>query len=176
MDNDNNNVIMIGCGGREHAIVETLIDDNPDIDIYVIGSWENPGIEYQCHSYGMYDTWKEGLQDLFEQTKNVKFDYAVIGPELPLTEGVADYLYIMRQIPCIGPTRFYSQLESHKWVARYLLHNIPFMRKYNPKTHKYVTPMLSLDDALKHFNDDNEYIVIKPDGLTGGMQFIYLFN
>ena len=163
------NILLVGCGGREHAIAKQLTKHNENIHLYVIGAWDNPGIrQLLCFvNYFIADTWQQGIKDVLHYLflNKKQLDYAIVGPEQPLTEGIADYLW-SRSIPCIGPTKAYAQLESHKWIARWLLDRIPGMRKYNPQTHRYVTPMLSLEDALKYF--ENQEIVVKPDGLTGG--------
>ena len=112
---------IIGSGGREHAICQSLINSNKIDDIYCF-----PG------NAGTADIAENVILDLenFENIKNFilnkKIDLVVIGPEKPLTEGLVDYLKKFK-IKVFGPNKIASQLEGSKIFTKKLCEkfNIP---------------------------------------------------
>ena len=153
------NILLIGSGAREHVIAETL-KKNKEVRLYSFIKTKNPGLvnlseKVEIGSYSDLD----GIKNFAEKNKA---DFAFIGPEDPLNEGVVDKLQEVG-IPSIGPLTILAQLETSKAFTRKLL------EKYdidgNPKFKVInVDNVGEINDALKELND----IVIKPDGLTGG--------
>ncbi|MBI1935633.1 phosphoribosylamine--glycine ligase [Candidatus Woesearchaeota archaeon] len=152
-------ILLIGSGAREHVIAETL-KKNSNTQLYSYLKSKNPGIislskDFELGSYSDLDRIKRYAQ-------KIKPDFAFIGPEGPLGNGVVDLLDEIG-IPSIGPTKSLARLETSKSFTRLLL------RKYkisgNPKFEIFTKKKLH---SAKLFLKEMEECVVKPDGLTGG--------
>ncbi|MFH0867971.1 MAG: phosphoribosylamine--glycine ligase [Candidatus Woesearchaeota archaeon] len=152
-------VLLIGHGAREHAIAETF-KKNKDVELYSYMKSKNPGIaslskEIMLGSYSELDKIKE-----FAEKNNV--DFAFIGPEDPLNEGVVDKLQDAG-INAIGPTKLMAKLETSKSFTRELL------QKYNIEGNpKFKIFNNNNFNEIESFLNEIDEIVVKPDGLTGG--------
>jgi len=152
-------VLLIGAGAREHCIAETLKKNNEAV-LYSYLKSKNPGIVSLSKGFeiGNYNN----LEKIKSFAWKIKPDFAFIGPEEPLHNGVVDLLTEIG-IPAIGPTKSLARLETSKSFTRNLL------RKYNingnPKFD--IFNKNTINDA-KRYIDSLEQCVIKPDGLTGG--------
>lgn len=152
-------VLLIGHGAREHAIAETF-KKNKDVELYSYMKSKNPGIaslskEIMLGSYSELDKIKE-----FAEKNNV--DFAFIGPEDPLNEGVVDKLQDAG-INAIGPTKLMAKLETSKSFTRELL------QKYNIEGNpKFKIFNNNNFNEIESFLNKIDGIVVKPDGLTGG--------
>ncbi len=152
-------ILLVGNGAREHVIAETL-RKNKETRLYSYLKSKNPGIISLSEGFetGNYND----LDRIKDYTRKIKPDFAFIGPEEPLSNGVVDLLKEIN-IDAIGPTKALAQLETSKSFARNLL------RKYkiegNPKFGIFNKNNL---DGAKSFIDGLGQCVIKPDGLTGG--------
>ncbi len=151
-------VLLVGNGAREHAVAKKIVEDNGVL--YSFMSRENPGIANLSNEYVIDDL------NNFECLKNCGFmeniDYAFIGPEAPLAEGIVDYLEDKLHIPTCGPRKSVAKIETSKVFARELLkkHSI------NGNPNFFVCNNLSmLDTAIDKLGLE---VAIKPDGLTGG--------
>lgn len=154
----NMKVLVVGGGGREHAIARALAR-NPDVALYAFFSSPNPGI------LGLARDTRIGSETDVEQVVRAAsgwgVDIAVIGPEGPLEQGVVDGLE-GAGIPCVGPTRAAARLETDKGFCRELMieHGVagcPRYRVFNDES-----------EAETFLRSQNENMVIKPIGLTGG--------
>ena len=152
-------ILLVGNGAREHCIAETL-KKNKLTTLYAYLKSKNPGITSLSKDFetGNYND----LERIRNFALKIKPDFAFIGPEEPLSNGVADLLKELK-INAVGPTRSLARLETSKAFTRNLL------RKYkisgNPKFE--IFNKKNIHDAKK-FIDDLGQCVIKPDGLTGG--------
>ena len=152
-------ILLIGSGAREHCIAETL-KRNKKAELYSYVKSKNPGIIGLSKSFelGSYND----LEKIRDYANKIKPDFAFIGPEEPLNNGVVDLLKEIN-IESVGPTKSLARLETSKSFARNLL------RKYkiegNPKFE--IFNKNNINDA-KVFIDSLNQCVIKPDGLTGG--------
>ena len=154
------NILVIGNGGREHAIAKALKKDNPDINIYNFGSFLNPGLEEICE-VGV-DT------DILDFVKTYSIDLAIIGPEAYLERGISDY-FEQLNIKCIGPKRQLAKLETSKGYTREKMQNEWGLAEYNPKyDFFYDMKTLKSEDMVTMFNKYKNDYVIKEDGLNGG--------
>jgi len=152
-------ILLVGNGAREHCIAETL-KRNKETELYSYIKSKNPGIMSLSKNFeiGNYND----LEKIKDYANKVKPDFAFIGNEEPLSNGVVDLLNEIG-IDAVGPIKNLAKLETSKSFTRNLL------RKYkiegNPKFG--IFNKNNIDDAKK-FIDDLEQCVIKPDGLTGG--------
>tara|TARA_Y100000310_G_scaffold345753_1_gene469285 strand:- start:4246 stop:5562 length:1317 start_codon:yes stop_codon:yes gene_type:complete len=153
------NVLLIGNGAREHVVAETL-KKNSDVKLYSYMQSRNPGIDSLSEEVeiGDYDDFE--LIKKFASSLNL--DFAFVGPEGPLSNGMADLLEEL-SIPTVGPRKELAKLESSKSFTRILVEENGI--EGNPKF------MIFDNNNLKEaseFMDTLSGIVIKPDGLTGG--------
>src|SRR3989454_1780950 len=150
-------VLVVGGGGREHAIVEAL--HRSQADIYTAMSNQNPGIRRRSKDVLLGDV--TDAERIVSWAKGHGIELAVIGPEAPLERGTTDDVEAAA-IPTVGPSREAAQLETNKEFTRTLMreHQIPGF------------PQFWAFDNLAGFeefvNDSDFEFVIKPLGLTGG--------
>jgi len=152
------NILLLGNGAREHAIAEAISRSAPKPRLFSFMKANNPGITSLSETVklGSYSD----LQAITDFATENKTEFAVIGPEDPLKDGVVDALAQIG-IPAVGPNKSLARLETSKSFTRNLVskYNIPG----NPQF-KVFTSIDGVEVFLKHL----EGIVIKPDGLTGG--------
>jgi phosphoribosylamine---glycine ligase len=150
-------VLVLGGGGREHAIVWKLLESSRAPQVYCApgnaGIAAEPGVE--CIAWDGKD-----IDALLGIASNLQPDLTIVGPELPLTFGVVDE-FQQRGLKIFGPTKAAAQLEASKGFAK------EFMRRHNIPTAKYAVcaSIKEVDDALAHFHGR---VVVKADGLAGG--------
>ena len=156
-------VLVIGAGGREHAIAWKLAQSPRITEVLVAPG--NPGTarEPKLRNLAL-----SAVADLVELAQREQVGFTVVGPEAPLAAGVVD-AFRAAQLPIFGPTRAAAQLESSKDFAKQFLvrHNIP--------TAKYET---FSDAAVAHAYIEREGapIVIKADGLAAGKGVVVAMN
>jgi len=152
------NVLLLGSGGREHAIAWKLEKSEQLGKLYTAPG--NPGterhginIELDISDFNAVETVADDLQ----------IDLVIVGPEQPLVEGIADYLE-ERGITVFGPSKAAAQLEGSKSFAK------SFMERHGIPTAAYRTfSNDEFDEALGYIKEQNQYpIVLKADGLAGG--------
>lgn len=151
-------ILLVGNGAREHALAEAL--QGKDIQLFSYMKARNPGILSlsKRYEFGNYSD----LDRMGNFAKKINPNFAFIGPEEPLGNGVVDLLNKLG-INAIGPGKNLARLETSKSFARNIL------KKYriagNPKFE--IFSKTNIGDASK-FIDGLKECVIKPDGLTGG--------
>ena len=149
-------VLVIGSGGREHAIIRKL-KENPTIE-EIICAPGNGGIaaDAKCVSVSAID-----LANMVELAKNEKVDFCVVTPDDPLAMGMVDILE-MEGIPCFGPNANAAIIESSKVFAKNL------MKKYQIPTAGYAV-FSDAQEAINYIRTENRYpTVLKADGLALG--------
>jgi phosphoribosylamine---glycine ligase len=153
---------IIGSGGREHAICETLSKSKKVDKIYCFPG--NAGTASNAENINL------NLEDFNELKKFIssnKIDLIIVGPEKPLVDGVVDFLE-KNNIKVFGPNKIASQLEGSKIFTKNLC------EKYQIPTAKFGI-FKNINDAKK-FIEKNKYpIVIKADGLASG-KGVYICN
>lgn len=150
------NIMVVGGGGREHAMIRKL-KENPNVErIFALPG--NGGISYDAECVAISATDLDGIVD-FACAHSV--DFAIVGPDNPLVMGAVDRLQAAG-IPTFGPTKDAAILEGSKAFSKEL------MKKYRIPTATYET-FHSPQEALAYLNKTNQYpIVIKADGLALG--------
>ena len=148
-------ILVVGGGGREHAIIKKL-KENPEVGtIYALPG--NGGIarDAQCVNIGATD-----IDGIVRFAVENAVDYAVVAPDDPLVLGCVDALEA-RGIPCFGPRANAAIIEGSKVFAKNL------MKKYGIPTAAYET-FDDLDAALSYIDTQDAPIVVKADGLALG--------
>ncbi|MBQ9478292.1 MAG: phosphoribosylamine--glycine ligase [Selenomonadaceae bacterium] len=150
------NIMVIGSGGREHALVWKLAQSPLAEKIYAVPG--NPGIAELATCVENINVKDHAAVIDFAQRNEIGL--VVIGPEAPLVEGLADDL-IAADIKAFGPTAAAAQLEGSKIFAKQL------MKKYAIPTARY--EIFSDADAAKNYvRREGAPIVVKADGLAAG--------
>lgn len=148
-------VLIIGSGGREHAIAYKLNLSDKVSQIYAIPG--NPGIA----SFGINVSGSvEDIPFILNFAKENKIDLVVIGPEVPLCMGLADTLE-ENGFKVFGPRQKAAMLEGSKAFSK------EFMIKHNIPTAKYVE-VNNYDQSIKALDNFSYPLVIKADGLAAG--------
>lgn len=152
------NLLVVGGGGREHAIVAAIARSRKDPSIYVVMSKKNPGIAALCEDFLLEKETNVEKVVEFALSKNVEL--VVVGPEAPLAVGLADALEDAG-IDVASPKQRVAQLEFDKAWAR------NFMRD-NKIDGCPVFDVFTDKDSMDAFIDKLGNVAIKPSGLTGG--------
>jgi len=153
---------VIGSGGREHAL-GWKIKQSADARLYFAPGNGGTSEIGENINIGVAD-----VQKLADFAEEKMVDLTVVGPELPLTLGVADE-FNRRGLRIFGPGKEASKLEGSKAYAK------EFMKKYGIPTAEYDT-VTSLDDGLKLIKQRNYPLVLKADGLAAGKGVIICEN
>ena len=148
-------VLIIGSGGREHAIAYALSKSSKVTELHAIPG--NPGIAQlgTCHAGSVEDL--EGILRFVEENG---IDFTVIGPEVPLCMGLADLLESHNH-KVFGPTKVAATLEGSKAFSK------DFMARHNIPTAKYVE-VHSYEEAVEALVHFTYPVVVKADGLAAG--------
>jgi phosphoribosylamine--glycine ligase len=147
-------VLIVGGGGREHALAWKLCRDDPSLEL--IAAPGNPGIAKFARCVAGVDT----IKDLAHLAEEEQVDLTIIGPEGPLEAGIVN-LFHTRGLPIFGPTREAARIETSKRFAKELMvkAGIPTARAVQHSDAK---------EAKAALADFGTPVVIKASGLTGG--------
>ena len=148
-------VLVIGGGGREHALAWKIRQSPSVAEVYCIPGNGGISAEARCIA-GSTAT----LESLLQAAAQVQPDLTVVGPEAPLSMGIVDE-FTRRGWRTFGPSQAAAQLESSKSFAK------EFMQRHRIPTAKYAicTTVAEVRDALTHFSAP---LVVKADGLAAG--------
>lgn len=148
-------ILVIGSGGREHALTWKLRESQLMTEIYCAPG--NPGIaqEAECRPVDVADP-----KAILALAQNLKADLTVFGPEVPLVAGAVDALE-QEGLATIGPTRAAAQLEGSKIFSK------QFMQRHGIPTAGFEVAD-SFDAAIKALKRFPIPVVIKADGLAAG--------
>ena len=151
-------ILVVGGGGREHAIARALAC-NSETEIFSVMAKQNPGISRIAK--GIRLCRETDISRIMSYARERGVDYAFIGPEAPLEAGIVDQLE-SAGINCVGPTRAAARIETDKAFCRGMMeqHNIDGCPKYRV--------FHNTDDAVSFIRDHEGDLAIKPVGLTGG--------
>ncbi len=155
------NILVVGGGGREDAIVRALASDPQRPRVLCAPG--NGGIANSAECFPEIKA--TDIKGLLELAKSQKVDHVIVGPEAPLVDGIVDQ-FLAEDIPIFGPTRQAAMIEGSKVIAKL------FMWRHGIPTAPFAI-FTDADDAQKylygHFAHSNAApVVIKADGLCGG--------
>jgi phosphoribosylamine--glycine ligase len=156
-------ILVVGGGGREHAIIKSIKKNKNVETIYALPG--NGGIAEDaiCVDIGAKD-----IDNILKFATENAIDYAIVAPDDPLVLGAVDALEA-KGIPCFGPNKAAAIIEGSKVFAKEL------MKKYNIPTATYES-FSQLDQAIKHLDKVSYPTVIKADGLALGKGVIIAMN
>ena len=148
-------LLVVGGGGREHAIIRAL-KKNPDVEV-IYAAPGNGGMDKEAVCTGISATDLDGIVAFAKETG---IDYAVVAPDDPLVLGCVDRLNEIG-IPCFGPKANAAIIEGSKAFSKNL------MKKYGIPTASYEI-FTDLDAALAYLDTAPVPTVVKADGLALG--------
>ncbi len=150
------NILVVGGGGREHAIIKKLLESKGIDKLYAAPGNGGIGCDAECVAISATD-----IKGIVSFAKNNAIDYVVVAPDDPLVLGMVDALTEVG-IPAFGPNKAAAAIEGSKAFSKDL------MRRYNIPTAEYEV----FDDsekAIAYIKQRNEYpVVVKADGLALG--------
>ncbi|MFC7199098.1 phosphoribosylamine--glycine ligase [Halospeciosus flavus] len=148
-------VLLVGGGGREHAIARAL----PDVELYACASNRNPGIDRLADGFETLD--ETDPDAVVAYAEDVAADLVVVGPEAPLAAGVVDALEDAG-IYAFGPREAQARIETDKAFQR------EFMAEHDiPGTPEFAT-FEDAEAAATFVEEHDGDVAVKPAGLTGG--------
>jgi len=150
-------VLVIGGGGREHALAWKLAQSSLVEKVYVAPGNAGTAHESICENVRIQATDLSGLLD-FALGQGV--DLTVVGPETPLVQGIVD-VFSQAGLKCFGPTRMAAQLEGSKAFSK------DFLARHHIPTAEYRT-FREVEAALAYVRERGAPIVVKADGLAAG--------
>ena len=151
------NVLVIGSGGREHALAWKAAQSDDVDTVYVAPGNAGTAIEPNLENLAIAVNDFAALAD-FAQANEVGL--TIVGPEQPLVDGVVDYFQAL-DLPIFGPSKNAAQLEGSKAFTK------DFLERQQIPTADY-GKFTDLDEALAYLQEVGAPIVIKADGLAAG--------
>ncbi len=148
-------ILLIGSGGREHAIAWKLSKSERVSKIYVAPGNGGTAIEKKCENVGITD-----IEELLNFAKSRNVDLTVVGPEEPLINGIVNR-FKEEGLKIFGPEKDGAMLEGSKSFSK------DFMKKYGVATAEYEV-FYEATKAKEYLNKCKYPIVIKADGLAAG--------
>ncbi len=148
-------VLVVGRGGREHAICEKLANSPSVKTVYCAPG--NAGIAAHANRVAIEET---AIKDLANFVEENQIDYTVVGPEVPLQNGIVND-FRNRGLLIFGPTKEAAMIEGSKSFAKDL------MKNYQIPTADSQT-FTNVEEARKYVLEQGAPIVIKADGLAAG--------
>lgn len=150
-------VLIIGSGGREHALAWAAARDNKVTDIFVAPGNAATAQEDKMQNVALDVMDLDGLRDF---AKDNAIDLTIVGPEAPLVAGVVNH-FQAEGLRIFGPTEGAAQLEGSKAFTK------DFLARHNIPTGAYAN-FTEIEPALTYVREKGAPIVIKADGLAAG--------
>ena len=150
-------VLVIGSGGREHALAWKLSLSENVSEVFVVPGNAGTSLESKVRNL---DVEPNDFDKLIETVRKEGIEFTIVGPEAPLVEGIVDY-FQKEGLPCFGPIKKAAQLEGSKAFTK------QFLEKYSIPTGAFET-FDDLQMATRYVEKQGAPIVIKADGLAAG--------
>ncbi len=158
-------ILVIGGGGREHALVWSLARSPQVAEVLVApgnaGTAAEPGVEN-------VDIAATDIDGLLELAGSIGIDLTIVGPEVPLVNGIVDR-FAAANLRCFGPSAAAARLEGSKTYSK------EFMERHGIPTAAYQS-FTDVDKALDYVQQLGTPIVIKADGLAAGKGVVVAQN
>ena len=148
-------IMIIGGGGREHAILRSVLKNSQVETVYMLPGNGGMAEEAVCTGIGATD-----LDGILAFAKEHPVDYAIVAPDDPLAMGCVDKLNALG-IPCFGPDAKAAVIEASKAFSKNL------MKKYHIPTAEYEI-FTDMEEALRYLDTAKIPTVVKADGLALG--------
>jgi len=150
-------IIVVGSGGREHAIAWKLLESPQVKQVFCIPGNGGTALLNGCENIDLSPEDFDGIAQIAQENE---VDLVVVGPELPLAGGITDYLQ-QQNITVFGPNRVGAQIEASKAWAKSLMEvaQVPTARS---RTFTEIAP------AIAYIQEQGAPIVVKADGLAAG--------
>lgn len=156
-------IMIVGSGGREHAIAMKSAENRNVEKIYCAPGNGGTAFMEKCENINL-----TGIMELADFAQKNSVDLTIVGPEVPLTEGIVDE-FKSRKLRIFGPSKAAAALEGSKVYSK------AFMKKYGIKTAAYET-FETKDSAIEYLKECEYPIVIKADGLAAGKGVVICEN
>ena len=151
------NVLIIGNGGREHALAWKVAQSAQVETVFVAPGNAGTALDSNIENVAIAINDFAALANFAE---NNQVGLTIVGPEAPLVEGVVDF-FQARNLPCFGPTKGAAQLEGSKAFTK------DFLARHHIPTGSYQN-FTELEPALAYLRKQGAPIVVKADGLAAG--------
>jgi phosphoribosylamine--glycine ligase len=151
------NVLIIGSGGREHALAWKVAQSAQVETVFVAPGNAGTGLESSVKNVDLDILDFAGLTDF---ARNNHVGLTIIGPEVPLVAGIVDY-FTQEGLACFGPSKGAAQLEGSKAFTK------DFLARHKIPTADYAN-FTEVEPALTYLREKGAPIVIKADGLAAG--------
>ena len=163
------NVLILGSGGREHAFAYKIRQSELCKNLYVA-----PGNSGTREIASNLEIQVNQFEKIAEAIKNLNVSLVVVGPEVPLVNGLTDFINgdnDLKDIIVIGPNKYAAQLEGSKDFAK------DFLNRHNILTasHKTFTAE-NINDAFSYIDEMKAPYVLKADGLAAGKGVLIIAN
>jgi len=175
-------ILIVGSGGREHALAWKFAQSPKVEKVFVAPGNGGTAAEAKCENVAMKadPASTQGQEELKQFSLKEKIDISVIGPELPLANGIVD-TFRSAGLKVIGPGKETARLEASKIYSK------AFMEKYGVRAasgSSFTNPEKALAFAARHFNAhgaggasaESPPLVIKADGLAAGKGVVIAHN
>lgn len=156
-------LLLIGSGGREHALAWKLAQSKKVEKIFVAPGNGGTAIENKCENINITD-----IDELVQFAKKENIDLTVVGPEDPLTKGIVNK-FKQQGLKIFGPAENGARLEGSKSFSK------DFMKKYGVRTAEYAA-FTDVNKALSYLDTCTYPTVVKADGLAAGKGVIICAN
>lgn len=150
-------ILVIGAGGREHALAWKLAQSSRVEAVFVAPGNAGTALEHKVTNVALSVS---DLDALVAYAGENNIDYTVVGPEAPLVSGIVDR-FEAKGLKCFGPRADCAQLEGSKAFTK------EFLKRHNIPTAAYGT-FTDIDEALAYLDQVGAPIVVKADGLAAG--------
>lgn len=148
-------ILIVGSGGREHAIAWKIAQNEKVEKIYVAPGNGGTEIEDKCENLNISE-----IDKLADFARENEIALTIVGPEVPLVQGIVDE-FKKRDLKIFGPSKEAAQLEGSKTFAK------EFAEKYGIKSAEYKV-FTDRKKAIEHVQRSQYPLVVKADGLAAG--------